>query len=294
MKIEQLLAQHLYNSKELSLQGIGRFTLSPDFVLPIETDKDFVMPTDAVKFEYNAKATEDDALIGFIVQQTRKIRPLASADLDSFLMLGRQFLNIGKPFKIDGIGTLEKTQVGDFQFTQGHFSNSKAEPATTELKEKREDAISFASKAKEKKSPKKILLILGALAIASLIGLCIWYFATQNNNTPKIAENKTDTVSNLIVKDTNTIKKDSITPNPIILAAKDSFTFKLIIKTYPSLVQAEAGYKRLTSYGHKLLLTTTDSATYFLKMPFTKPLSDTAIARDSIRVLLGGKPQLEF
>src|SRR6476619_97240 len=107
MKIEQLLVQHFYIAKQVTLQGIGTFTLSPDFIVPAETDKDIVLPENAVSFQYNPRATEDEALIDYIVQQTRKIKPLASADLESYLVLGKQFLNIGKPFKIEGVGILE-------------------------------------------------------------------------------------------------------------------------------------------------------------------------------------------
>ncbi len=296
MKLEHLITQYFYINKQLSLQGIGTFLLSQDFVLPLETDKEVIMPENAIAFKYSNKAIEDEGLITYIVQNSKKIRPLASADLDSFLMLGRQFLNIGKPFKIEGIGTLEKNQTGDYQFTQGVFSNTKAETViASNIKEKADVDISFASKAKETKSPKKAIAIAGLIAFLALVGFGIWYFVNhQQSVTPATLPNKEDTAISSNLKDTNTIKKDSITANPNIIATKDSFTFKLIIKTYPSLLQANAGLKRLTSYGHKLLLTTKDSITYQLKMPFTKPLSDTAIARDSIRVLLGGKPQLEF
>ena len=136
MKIEQLLVQHFYNNREITLQGMGTFKLSPDFVLPMENDKEVVMPENAIDFQYNPKATEDETLIDFIVQQTRKIKPLASADLDSYLVLGKQFLNIGKPFNIEGVGILEKNMQGDLVFSQGHHTSSKMEAAPVALKEK--------------------------------------------------------------------------------------------------------------------------------------------------------------
>ena len=83
--------QHFYSAKQVTLQGIGTFNLSPDFVMPSENDKDLSIPTDAISFQYNQKATEDDALITYIVQQTRKIKPLASSDLDSYIMLANHF-----------------------------------------------------------------------------------------------------------------------------------------------------------------------------------------------------------
>jgi hypothetical protein len=38
MKIEQLLVQYFYIAKEVTLQGLGTFRLSPDFVMPMEND----------------------------------------------------------------------------------------------------------------------------------------------------------------------------------------------------------------------------------------------------------------
>ena len=70
MKIEQLLVQHFYNNREVTLQGMGTFTLSADFVMPKENDKDAEIPENAISFQYNAKAVADDGLIDYIVQQT--------------------------------------------------------------------------------------------------------------------------------------------------------------------------------------------------------------------------------
>src|SRR6188508_2023303 len=106
MKIEQLLVQHFYNTGEVTLQGMGTFTLSPGFVAPKDNDKDVEIPDNAISFQYNPRATADEALVDHIVLQTRKMKALASADLDSYLVLGKQFLHIGKPFKIEGMGML--------------------------------------------------------------------------------------------------------------------------------------------------------------------------------------------
>ena len=48
-----------------------------------------------------------------------------------------------KPSPIEGIGVLEKTQQGQYQFTQGLFSNQKAEANPVALKEKRDASKPF-------------------------------------------------------------------------------------------------------------------------------------------------------
>jgi len=297
MKLEHLLIQYFYTSKELSLQGIGKFFLSQDLVLPPDTEKEVVMPENAIGFEYNIKSTEDEGLISYIVENTKKIRPLASADLDSFLTLGKQFLNIGKPFKIEGIGTLEKKQTGEYQFTQGVFTNTKAETViASNIKEKADVDISFASVVKETKLPKKALSNVALVAIICLVGFGIWYFIShQQSVTPATVPKKEATEIEANSTNSPQVNKDSVTANPNITVVKDSFTFKVVLKNYPNFEAANKSFLKLTSYGHKLKLYTRDSITYKIAMPFTKPLSDTAYLRDSIRQkLFGGNPYIEI
>ena len=309
MKIEQLLVQHFYNTKQVTLQGIGTFNLSPDFIMPLENDKDLAIPPDAISFTYNSRATEDETLIAYIVQQTLKIKPLASADLESYIMLGSQFLNIGKPFKIEGIGLLEKNQSGEYEFfQQGHFFNSKAQGAPVQVREKSDEDISFASKAKPNGNNKKILVLLASFLILAVIVWGAWYFLSRKENVEPVAQNKIQqTMPPVTIQpdnsktDTNKIvvqqKPDSVTAKSVTLTppSADGYTFKIVIKNYPSLFTAQKAYNRLTSYGHKVILYTADSITYKLAMPFSRPVSDTTYARDSVRKLLfGGNPYIEI
>jgi hypothetical protein len=303
MKIDQLLVQHFYSAKQVTLQGIGTFTLSPDFIIPADNDKDVVLPENAVSFQYNPKAKEDEDLINYILQQTRKIKPLASADLESYIMLASQFLNIGKPLKIDGIGILEKNQLGEYQFLQGQFINTKTEQAEVKLKEKSVEDISFGKESKTPVNSKKILVITASLIALAGIGFTVWYFLNKTNDTAEpVAKNVIEqpqpvlTTTDTLKKDTTAAiqqKPDSVVQAPITAAG--NYSFKIVIKNYPSLVLAQKSYNRLTSYGHKLLLYTADSVTYKVAMPFTRPLADTVYARDSVRkTLFGGNPYIEL
>jgi hypothetical protein len=299
MKIEQLLVQHFYITKQVTLQGIGTFTLTPDFVMPAETDKDIVLPENAVSFQYNPKATEDESLINYIVKQSRKMRPLASADLESYLMLASQFLNIGKPLKIEGIGMLEKNQSGEYQFSQGQFINTKVEDAEIKLKEKADENISFTNEAKPAAVNKKLLAIIAAVLIIGAIGWAVWYFLSNKKTAEPVAENTTEQVTPPV---TDTTKKDTSAlvqhkPDSIVTAPATATmpgTFNVVIKKYPSLLLAQNAYNRLSKYGYKLQLYTADSITYKLAMPMALPLTDTIHAKDSVRILFGGKPSIDI
>ncbi len=303
MKIEQLLVQYFYLNKKVTLQGIGTFNLSPDFVVPPDTDKDIVLPENAVSFNFNSRATEDEGLIDYIVQQTRKIKPLASADLESYLMLASQFLNIGKPLKIDGIGMLEKNQAGEYAFIQGHLINTKTEQAEVKLKEKNAEDIYFGNEAAPAAiNNKKLLAVLAAIVLMVAIGAASWYFFIKTNDNVPLAETTEQNILP-IVPLTDTTKKDTLAatlqkPDSVVQAApaiNNGYTFKVVIKNYPNLFLAQKSFNRLSSYGHKLLLYTADSVIYKVAMPFTKPLADTTYTKDSVRNrLFGGKPYIEL
>jgi hypothetical protein len=282
MKIEQLLVQHFYNNREVTLQGMGTFTLSADFVMPKENDKDAEIPENAISFQYNAKAVADDTLIDFIVQQTRKMRSLAAADLDSYLVLGKQFLNIGKPFKIDGMGMLVKTQQGELEFTKGHIFHAKLDTTPAALKEQRANPeISFASETKKTEgSNKKGLLIAGIIILLGLVGTTAWYFLSKKNSTNEtavIVPASTDTPKlNVPKADTIAVK------SPVAAPANDGYTFKVVfLKTADS---AAAVYRMnvLTARHHKVIMYKKDSLLYSLAEPFTLPLSDTTHIKDSL------------
>lgn len=295
MKIERLLVQHFYHTKQVTLQGIGTFVLSPDFVLPTEVDKDIVIPENAISFTYNNRTVEDEALIDFIVQQTHKIKPLASADLDSYLLLGKQFLNIGKPFRIEGLGWLEKNQQGEFEFKQGYAFHPKAEEIPITLKEKinSDDEISFvAEKINSSPNKKKIVLITVIVVVAGLAGYAAWYFFMKKHNAPAppapINNTKTDTVK------TTTLYTDSLdTKLPVL--SDSNYTFKVVFRETTHQAIALERMNTLKLRGHKVIMYTKDSILYKLAEPFTLPLSDTTRVKDSLnKYYYQGKAYIEI
>jgi len=296
MKIEQLLVQHFYNHREVTLQGMGSFTLSPDYVLPKENDKDAEIPDNAISFQYNAKATQDEELINYIVQQTRKMKSLAAADLDSYLVLGKQFLNIGKPFKIEGMGMLVKTQQGQLEFTKGHSYHAKTETASTTVKEKTVNPeISFASETKKTEgSNKKGLLIAGAIILLGLVGTTAWYFLSKKNGTTNDTSSAVTTVDADTTK-ANVPKVDTIAVKSIVAApGNDGYTFKVVFLKTTDSAAAVARMNVLTARNHKVIMYKKDSVTYALAEPFTLPLSDTTYIKDSLnRFYYLGKAMIE-
>ena len=309
MKIEQLIVQHLYNNKYVSLQGIGIFNLRPDVSFPVESDKDFTIPADAFSFEYNLKAGIDDSLVEFIVQQTGKIKPLAFSDLESYAILAKQFLNLGKPLLIDGVGTVQKSQRGEYEFTPGQFVNPKIDDIFKPIKERTKDEVSFESESTASNSNRNLSIGL-IVAVIGLAGFALYYFLVLKNvpnNAPveEVAIIIADTIkkdtTKLLVATIDTAPKKVIDSQPKIdtpvvkqLSLIDTSNFAIVLKDYPTRAEAQRAYKRLTNWGHKLAIVTVDSTKYKLIMPFASALSDTIRAKDSLRRFFGGKPYVQL
>lgn len=294
MKIEQLIVQQLYNSKSVTLQDIGTFILSPDVAIPFENDKDSAMPLNAIRFEYNKKAGQDEELISFIVSQTRKIKSLATSDLESYTLLAKQFLNIGKPFPIEGLGILQKTQEGAIEFSQGNSINAKLEAAPVLLKEKSKEEISFSTPPRETRGKQWIWVLLFFLIAAT--AATIYYFLKKDNKETQVVP-----VVNITVKDTTVIPKDTV----VIAApvAKDSLakpvtaavikSFNIVINEFNTKEAANKAFARGTSFGHKLLILKKDSTAYKIVMPFLRPLSDTSKVIDSLHKYFKAKSYVD-
>ncbi|RYF87578.1 MAG: hypothetical protein EOO03_10460 [Chitinophagaceae bacterium] len=300
MKLEQLIVQYLYNNKSVTLQDIGTFTLSPNVVIPADSDKETMLPIGSIEFEYNNRAPQDEGLIDFIVQQSRKIKPLATSDLESYSLLSRQFLNIGKPMIIEGIGTLQKSQEGVYEFTQGNTINPKLENQPVTIKEKAQDEITFSTPAKESSGSKTGLLIVAALVILGTLA-AIYYFLIYSKadevpvptETPVLMQ---DTLSTPTV-DSSMLSADT-TSRAMLNGMKDTagaaYNFAIVFKEYKTKAEADKALARYSSFGHKVQLHQTDSALHKLFIPFAAPITDTARAKDSLKVIFGGQPYIAF
>ncbi|MDB5201235.1 MAG: hypothetical protein JWQ27_644 [Ferruginibacter sp.] len=290
MKVEQLIVQYLYNNKTVTVQDIGTFTISPELHVPLDNEKDTPLPEGSIHFDYNTKATQDDGLIEFIVQQTRKIKPLATSDLESYSILSRQFLNIGKPLVIEGLGTLVKTQQGSYEFIQGNTLNAKLEPAPAQMKEKQNEEIVFTTPERPASSNKALAIIIGLVVLAG-VAFGIYYLLNHKSADNTLEPVNTDTVATVVppIVDSNLLKKDTVA---IPVAANDGSTFKVVVKEYATRADAEKALKRFSGYGHNLVLVTVDSTHYKLAMPFTKPITDTLLAKDSLKKIFQGQPSI--
>jgi flagellar basal body-associated protein FliL/nucleoid DNA-binding protein len=287
LKIEQALVYYLLKTKQLTLQGIGTFHLDasvPDYV---DSDKPVFIPENAITFNYDTKVTEDEGLIDFIVEHTNKIKPLAASDLDSFLSLARQFLNIGKPLTLQNIGTLEKLNSGILAFKPGQLIAQKIEPnkvrdGESEGEQQEENLFNDYQKARKSRTGAQLLVVLLVLIILGAIGWTIWHFIFDKKNEP---ENLTSTEQIVPIRDSAFKSDSTIIANSQTTQknSTDSISFNIVINEYPTKPAAEWRLKKLQSLQRNAILYTNDSVTYKIAEPFTLPLSDTTRILDSLK-----------
>ena len=300
MKFAPLLAQFLYTHKRLDLPGIGSFLLDPSTVVDNENSKQ-AKPVllEGVTFENNSSIQQSADLVAFIASQTGKIKALASADLESHLELAKQFLNIGKPFLFEGIGSLAKMQAGGFSFTPGLSITDKIkdtsakEPANTISTE--EPVSDYRSIFYSKKTPtnwKKPVVIL--LLLVGIIG-AIWggyavykkTMAKKRNKAEEVKKEelaKTPDTPSATVKDTTALTSPAVPQAPVAVQTNvPSGNYKFVVETAEK-VRALKRFARLTTLGVKnVQMETKDSVSFKLYFIIPAAVADTAHILDSLR-----------
>lgn len=301
MKLASLLAQYLYAHKRLDLAGIGSFLLDQDAVIDTQyPNQDKTSIIEGVSFENNPGLKASSELIDFIALHSGKIRALAAADLDSHLQNARQFLNIGKPFLFDGIGSLVKTQSGNFSFNPGQVINEKLkESAPREIvpvntgEEPMGDykSILYLKKVRKKwKRPMTLVLIFAGLALAIWGGYTVSHRDTKTNkivNEPAKEETMIMETSDTIV----TEKKDTITPSiqPTTIPGNYKFIVEIAGKQ-----RGLYRYGLLKGYGLDIRMETKDSIKFNLFFSLPASASDTTRMLDSLRWLYSPPGSMAF
>lgn len=293
MKLATLLTQYLYNNQRLDLPGIGSFLLDKSAMDALENSKQRSAVLEGISFESKPSLTESPDLIAFISAQTGKMKALASADLDSHVQLALQFLNIGKPFTFEGIGTLVKVKQKEFEFIPISVSTDKVkELQQKEVARPREEGgtsyESFLTKPKVKQDWSRPLV---ALLIVAGLGLAIWGGYTiskrSGSTTNRTAAAAVDQTV-LVTDATQAPAVDSTTaPAPIA----SSNIYKYVLEISPEK-RAMKRYKQLRTNLWDVKLETNDSVQYklYLMLPAS---SDTTRVLDSLMVMTGKRVYIE-
>ena len=294
VKLAPLLAEYLYTNKQLDLPGIGTFRIDTSHVQEQEDRKQASPVT--ILFQNDPSIKEVPDLISFIASKSGKMKALATSDVESHVELINQFANIGKPFEMEGIGSLAKLRSGKYEFIQEKISSeklkeysSKETNSTTYAEEPSDEFKTLRQRRKMK--PGKLLLIffiIAGIGIAAWVGYKIYQKKVSKNDNSLATEQKKDetapmmTDSSQIIKQTDTTKQvDSVAVQKPVAPEG---TYKFIVEE-ANKERALLRYNSLKSWGLVIQMETADSAFFKLFFRLPSSVSDTAKVMDSLRIL---------
>ena len=298
MKFDDQLAAYLYENRILRLEGIGTFTLDNKVNVPNEQEKEIYYPIDGLSFTYNPKSTADDDVINFLVKRLHKIEPLVRSDLESYLSSVKQFINLGKPYTIEGIGTLSKNNQGTYEFTPGNFL-----PVKEELNPRRENAehnYPVRSQSNAGRVLVIILIVVAGLAALGGIGWGVSNFlsnhSTENNPEQEVADTLADKPSDSSLTNTAQSPDAVSTLDNTGISSNDSINYKAIFEITTSKERAHRRTMQLHNYHHNSKYDTAhvgDIVRYRLFLPVRVRVADTTKVKDSLSIFLGSKVSIE-
>jgi hypothetical protein len=307
LKLTQLLADYLHSNKKLVIQGIGTFFLNsstnsePD---PNRASKTEMQGT--ITFEGDHSVKTEPGLVEYISSHTGKMKALATSDLETQFELAQQFINIGKPFLFEGIGTLSKNKEGQYSFTQGNlFTERVSERAVKETAEHGEVMPDFKSVLL--KDPKKINWRKPLIAVFILMGLglvvgggYLVYKRTSETNIPtndetQVTEPESQTTQTP-AQDTIPDRPDTTIQNTLVASTTTgslSGSYKIVVDQFKA-PRAFNRFAQLKDNGWPIKMETRDSISYKLYMLMPVATTDTTRAIDSLTALNGRRVYIEY
>ena len=303
MKVEQLIINYLMLHKKVGIQSIGHFIYEEVVSASSETDQ-HVLTEKNISFVCNKNELIDEGFIAYFIQETGKIKPLATSDLESFSILGQQFLNIGKPMVFRGLGYLTKHQSGEYEFTQGEIMPERTErigenKQVQQTEENRDNSnkIDFSTFKKKKGPSKKWIPITIIVILIGLMGLVVYIFSRyekKNNEKPlkiesqekgKVVVNSQPKAKPVVIEKIDSaanLNKDS-------MLLPHSNGFFVVVRSYGDLESAQRGFNRLQvlPFGKEVKMITVDSSHYQIAVPVSGNITDSSRIRDSVKAIFG-------
>jgi hypothetical protein len=315
LKLSRLLTDYLIQHKELTLEGLGHFRLDPSQAALPEPGQS--VHIGQVQFTWDTKAKSSPTLIEYISKETGKMKPLAISDLESFLEIGRQLLNISKPFVMDGIGSLQYNAEKKLEFTQDSFSKTTSESGERKKVRKAQSTEihfedNYLQPARRPGGGLRRMAVFALMATGILImAWTSWFFLQRNQqdldsiasepqkSAPVQQEQATSAAAidqslSQATPDTTQKLSPSIDSSLAIQTAhvERSKGFSVVLEV-SKRTRAIRRYADLREWGHKVQMSTQDSLTFKLSIPIDAPLSDSIRHRDSLSRFFGKKVWIE-
>lgn len=291
----------------MQLQGIGEFFLDNFYENPFENEKGKSrVPENAIRFIPDKKSPEDNGLIEFISANTKKIKPLAASDLEDFLNIGKQLLNVSKQFYIEGLGTLILNDRGNLEFLQGNEIfvspavdenvHSKSKPRKEEQHEDLDFEKNYPGSKPSGNTLKRAVIAIAFAAGLFIIGWIGWYFFRQWQNDKNAAQTDLENIKPVLpatARQTDSLTTANLATDSLNAAAAvdTAYSYDVIIETAN---KARALYRsaELKKIGYAVKLSTSDSVAFNIYTTIKGPISDSSKVLDSISRFFGRKARI--
>lgn len=269
-KYDNYIHEFLLQEKEVSLERIGTLKLPEN---------------NEIEFVADRKAMTSPAFISYVGEKLGKNTVLMSNNIESYLEQARQFINLGKPYVIQGIGNIYITKTGQYAFEPNFSSDTQAEDQT--------DNYQHLTEPLEKERKKKGVMGLAAALVIIIVlgaGYGIYKYWKNNKTTEPVAsENTSEPAEDTLASssDTVSLKPDSIpaTSAQTPLQPGVEASFKFIIEQTYNVRRAYNRNAQLVALKIPIHLDSikgTDSTMYRLFFIMNAKPEDTAHIKDSL------------
>jgi len=275
-----IIREYLEEQKSVSFEKIGSLVFAGK-----NTPDDLPLPPGSLQFTYNKKAVTSPELIDFIARRLSKNRGLIQSDLESYIELMRQFINIGKPYEMESIGVFKLAKTNEYEFTPLDLTFKKEEQKNI----KKQQPGNNSQVVVKRRTNRSALMLLAMLIVLAVLGVITWGIY----NLFIAGSSKPDATDTLIEKnaltqpvDTGTVTNNVMPKDTMAGIKNDTMNYKFIYETTSSAMRAYTRTNQLKKFGNPAALDSiaTDTAkVYQLYFKMRLYYADTARIRDSLQ-----------
>jgi hypothetical protein len=268
-RFDAYIADYLYENKEVALEKLG--------FVKIISFANHDAPA-SVEYIFDKRITTSTGLIEYIAEKSGKNKKLIAADLESHFKQVMEFINIGKPYEIPGIGFIKANKSGVYQFTPFSDANRPIRGGTQPVKR---------SGRNNNRTAIQIISFVIVIAILSGLGWQAYQiFSKKQNNAAVNSISDSDTL-NTSLQDTNntadtTTQHAGYSPN-------DTVNIRYIFETTASGLRARTRTEQLKGFGNNAgydSFITNNTKFYHLYIIQPTKIADTSIVKDSLTKFL--------
>jgi hypothetical protein len=268
-RFDAYIADYLYENKEVALEKLG--------FVKIISFANHDAPA-SVEYIFDKRITTSTGLIEYIAEKSGKNKRLIAADLESHFKQVMEFINIGKPYEIPGIGFIKANKSGVYQFTPFSDANKPIRGGAQPVKR---------SGRNNNRTAIQIISFVIVIAILSGLGWQAYQiFSKKQNNAAVSSVNDSDTL-NTSLQDTNntadtTTQQAGYSPN-------DTVNIRYIFETTASGLRARTRTAQLKGFGNNAgydSFITNNTKFYHLYIIQPTKIADTSFIKVSLEKFL--------